>query len=110
MDELKLFIAHIVQYIIQPIIVLLFALALFLFVNGAILFFDVRGADPKERERGKQLLLWGVIGFFVMTFGMSIIAAVTMTFCGSAFCKTTSGTPEKITVPSMVITQTGTTK
>ena len=101
MTELSQFISNIVTYIVQPIIVLLFALALFLFVNGATLFFDIRGADPKERDRGRRLLMWGVAGFFIMTFGMSIIAAVTTTFCGSAFCRTVGNAPPPtITVPS----------
>jgi hypothetical protein len=105
MTTLSHFIANIVTYIIQPIIVLLFAAALFLFVNGATLFFDVRGSDPKERDRGKKLLLWGVAGFFIMTFGMSIIAAVTNTFCGTPFCKTvnTSSAPATVTIPTSTL-------
>ena len=102
MTALSQFIANIVQYIIQPIIVLLFALAVFMFVNGVILFFDIRGADPKERDRGKKLLMWGVVGFFIMTFGMSIIAAITNTFCGSVFC-TTVGTPAQAPVTNITI-------
>lgn len=104
MNALSQFIANIVQYIIQPLIVLLFALALFLFVNGIILFFDVRGSDPKERERGRRLLIWGVVGFFIMTFGMAIIAVVTNTFCGSVFCKTVPG-PAQINVPTYQVVQ-----
>lgn len=87
MTVLSQFISNVVKDLIQPIIVLLFALAMFLFVNGVIIFFDVRGSDPKERARGRSLLMWGVVGFFVMMFGMSILAAVTKTFCGSIFCQ-----------------------
>ena len=80
------FIGKIVALIIQPLIGLLFAAALFMFGWGILVFFDTRGADPKERARGKGVLMWGIIGFFIMVSGMSIIAAVTKTFCGTAFC------------------------
>ena len=103
MTALSQFISNIVQYIIQPIIVLLFAAAMFMFVSGVVLFFDVRGADPKERERGKRLLMWGVIGFFIMTFGMSIVAAVTNTFCGSVFCTNVTSNSTPAQAPSTTI-------
>ena len=87
MTALSHFIANIVTYIIQPIIGLLFAAALFMLGWGIVVFFDLRGADPKERAKGRSVLLWGVIGFFIMVSGISIIAAATKTFCGTTFCK-----------------------
>ena len=102
MSALSHFISNIVQFIIQPLIGLLFALAIFMFVYGVILFFDVRGADPKERDRGKKMLMWGVIGLFIMTFGMSIIAAITNTFCGSVFC-TTVNAPAQAPTTKVII-------
>jgi len=87
MNALSQFIANIVTYIIQPLIGLLFAAALFMLGWGIVVFFDVRGAEPKERARGRTVLLWGIIGFFIMVSGISIIAAATKTFCGTTFCK-----------------------
>lgn len=87
MAALSHFIANIVTYIIQPILGLLFALALFAFVIGVGIFFDVKGNDPKERERGRRILLWGIAGFFIMVSAVSILAVVTRTFCPTAFCK-----------------------
>lgn len=106
-NAVSTFIGNVTSDIIQPIIFLLFALALFLFVNGLILFFDLRGSDPKERERGRRLLMWGIVGFFIMTFGLSIISAITKTFCGTAFCAnvTNNANPSTITVPTSTFQQ-----
>ncbi|MBI3573678.1 hypothetical protein HY090_01365 [Candidatus Kaiserbacteria bacterium] len=87
MAALSSFIANVVKLIIQPLIVLLFALALFFFANGLFIFF-LNANDPKERARGRQILIWGIVGFFVMVSAISIIAVVTKTFCGTAFCPT----------------------
>lgn len=58
-------IRNIERLIIVPIIKFLFALALFLFVFGIVEF--MYGADNEEKiKRGKEHMLWGVIGMFVM--------------------------------------------
>jgi len=86
MDTLSHFIANIVAQIIQPLLGLLFALALFFFGGGLILFF-VNGGDPKVRQKTRSILLWGVIGFFIMVSAVAILSVVTNTFCGTPFCK-----------------------
>ncbi len=88
MEALSSFIAKVVSLIIQPLIALLFALALFFFAAGILFFFNIRGTDPKEREHGRRMLIWAVIGLFIMVSAVSILAAVTKTFCGTAFCPT----------------------
>ncbi len=86
MASLEQFITNIVSYIINPLIGLLFAAALvFLLWGGAVFMF--KADDPKARETGRNHLLYGVLGMFIMVFVVSILAAVTSTFCGSAFCR-----------------------
>lgn len=87
MTALSHFIENVVTFIIQPLLALLFALALFYFVFGVGVFFDLKGDDPKERERGRRVLMWGIAGFFIMVSAVAILAVVTRTFCGTAFCK-----------------------
>ena len=85
MNELSSFIANVVKLIIQPLIGLLFALAFFMFafgVSGIVL----GSQDPKARAKSRKVLLWGVVGLFIMVSAVSILAAVTSSFCGVAFC------------------------
>lgn len=87
MPALSQFIANVVKLIIQPILALLFALALFAFVGGVGVFFDFKGDDPKARDRGRRVLMWGIAGFFIMVSAVAILAIVTRTFCPTAFCQ-----------------------
>jgi len=87
MDALSVFLGNVVKLIIQPLLGLLFALALFMF-GGGIIFLSLGGSsDPKKRVQERKVLLWGVIGFFVMVSAVAILSVVTTTFCGTAFCK-----------------------
>jgi len=87
MASLSTFLQNVTTHIIEPLLTLLFALALFAFVFGVGVFFDLKGDDPKERERGRRLLLWSIAGFFIMVSAVSLLAIVTRTFCGTALCK-----------------------
>ncbi|OGG43483.1 hypothetical protein A2841_02570 [Candidatus Kaiserbacteria bacterium RIFCSPHIGHO2_01_FULL_48_10] len=79
MRTLQIFIGNLNDFIIQPLILLLFALALFFFGNG-IAMFIFKADDPKGRETGKRHLMWGVIGIFIMVSVYSILSVVTATF------------------------------
>jgi len=51
--------------IINPLIVLMFAIAAIYFAYG--LFEFIMGADkPEAREKGKEHIIWGLIGMFIM--------------------------------------------
>lgn len=78
-DSLTRLIAAISEKILNPIIWLLFALALFYFVNG-IAMFMLKADDPKARATGRQQMIWGVIGFFIMVSVTAILTVVTSTF------------------------------
>lgn len=45
---------------------LLFAVAFIVFIWGVFTYFIAGGADEEKRETGKSLMLWGIIGFFLM--------------------------------------------
>ena len=78
-SRLSIFIGNIVTYIIQPIMTLLFALALAYFVWGLAQF--ILNADSSdERTKGKEKIIWGIIGLFIMTAVIGILSVVTNTF------------------------------
>ncbi|MFQ5540873.1 MAG: hypothetical protein ACE5F4_01350 [Candidatus Paceibacteria bacterium] len=79
MEQLSLFIGNFVRLIINPLIGLLFALALAYFVWGGAQFILNAGSE-EGRKKGKQALLWGLIGLFVMASVFGILRVVTATF------------------------------
>jgi hypothetical protein len=44
----------------------LIAVAFMVFVYGIFQYFILGGASEEQRDKGKQFLLWGLIGFFIM--------------------------------------------
>lgn len=79
MDRLETFIGNLVAYIIQPLIGLIFALALVFFVWGMAQFV-LNAQSDKGREAGKQAILYGIIGLFIMTAVFGILSVVLNTF------------------------------
>jgi len=71
-DEVDNFIANVSREILNPIVELLFVLALLFFTWGVFKF--VANPDaPAERETGKQNMIWGVVGMFVMVGAYGLI-------------------------------------
>lgn len=67
--------------IINPLLALLFGVGLLVFVYGVVEFlfeFDVRGSKD-AKELGKQHMLWGVIGMFIMASAYSILEVIAST-------------------------------
>ena len=61
-----------VNVIVNPIIQVVFAVAIIIFVYGVFEF--VRGADnPEVRKQGQQHMLWGIIGLTIMVAVFTII-------------------------------------
>jgi len=48
------------------IIPFIFALAFAFFLWGVFKHFFIHGTDDKEREKGRQFILWGVLGIVVL--------------------------------------------
>ena len=66
--EVDAFIGNVNRFILNPIIYLLFALALVFFVYG-VLEFLMNQEDETKRTAGKSHMLWGIIGITIM-FGV----------------------------------------
>jgi uncharacterized membrane protein len=67
------------QNIVNPIITLFLIGALVLFVFGIFEF--IKGADNDEaRNKGKQHMIWGIVGLFIMVSVFAIIRVLLDTF------------------------------
>lgn len=73
------FIINTINNIIVPV---LFAVAFIVFLWGAFDTFILGAQKEETRETGKNLMLWGLIGFFVMVsiWGLVNILTGTITF------------------------------
>lgn len=78
-DSLDEVIFRINDKILNPAIEIAFVVALVVFLFGVMEF--IRGANKEEkRTKGKQHMLWGIIGFLIMFGVFSIINILTRTF------------------------------
>lgn len=78
-SEIKQLISNINTQIIKPIILLLFVLALVLFFWGLADF--IRGGDNEEAKKtGREHMMWGIVGIFIMVGAWGIILIVLKTF------------------------------
>ncbi len=59
---------------------LLFAIAFIVFIWGVFVYFIQGGADEEKRETGKGLMLWGIIGFFIMVSVWGLVNILRGTF------------------------------
>jgi Type IV secretion system pilin len=73
----------IVNTILVPV---LFALAFIVFIWGAFTTFILGATSEETKDKGKSLMLWGLIGFFVMisVWGLVNILTGTVTFGNNA--------------------------
>ena len=67
------------QYILNPIIILLFTVALLVFFWG-ILQFIAHSASEEGRQKGKSAMDWGIKGLFVMMVVYALIRIVLNSF------------------------------
>lgn len=73
------FLGRVNTYLFNPLIGLLFAVALGYFLWGVLVFLMDPDNETKRGE-GKQHMLWGVIGMFIMVAVYGIINIITGTF------------------------------
>jgi uncharacterized membrane protein YidH (DUF202 family) len=67
------------EIILNPVIVLLFTVALLIFFWGVFEF--VRNtSDEQGRSDGQRHMLWGIIGMFIMLAAFGIIRIILATF------------------------------
>ncbi len=72
--------AGIVTLINTVLVPLIFALAFIVFLWGVFTYFIAGGHDEEKRETGKSLMLWGIIGFFVMVSVWGLVNILKGTF------------------------------
>ncbi len=73
------FIINIINNVLVPV---LFAVAFIVFLWGAFSTFILGQGSDETKEKGKSLMLWGLIGFFVMVsiWGLVNILTGTISF------------------------------
>ena len=71
--DFKSVITCIVDFLEGRIVPILMSLAMLVFIWGVLKFIRNAG-DEGERETGKQVMLWGLIGLFVMASVWSLVA------------------------------------
>lgn len=81
MDVAKTLANQLTKVVINPILALLFAAALLVFIYGLVEFLWGlnKEADSETRGNGKRHMLWGIVGMFVMLAAYSIIQLIANT-------------------------------
>jgi len=73
------FISNVNRLILNPLIVLLFAIAFVYFLYGVLVFIFNQSSEEKKTT-GKSHMLWGIIGLTIMMGVWAILNIVVNTF------------------------------
>lgn len=77
--DIQVFLNKINQFILNPLILLVFAIAFLVFFWGIFQFISSQTADT-GREEGKRKIFWGLFGMFVMFSAYGLIRLILNTF------------------------------
>ncbi len=77
--SIQSFLSRISEFILNPIIVLMFVVALLTFFWGLVEFIRSAGSED-GRETGKRNMMWGIIGMVIMVGVYGIIRITLSTF------------------------------
>jgi len=80
-------------FIDNILIPLLFTIALLVFLYGMYIYFIQGGASETDREKGRQLLLWSIIGFVLMVSIWGIVNMLSQGIFGNTTAPDIPGTP-----------------
>ncbi len=75
-DEFSAFLGRINEHIINPLIILLFAVAFVVFTLGLFKFFGARD-NAADLDQAKQSMIWGVVGMAIMVSVFGIMSFIT---------------------------------
>lgn len=91
--EVDVFFRNILGFINNILVPLIFALALLVFIYGMFKFFVLGGDNEEEQKKGKQLVLWAIIGFVLMVSIWGIVNLLAGSLFPGADAPTLPGTP-----------------
>ncbi len=75
-QDLSKFVVDFINNIAVPLV---FALAFIVFIVGIFMYFIAGAADAEKRDKGKQVMIYGIIGFFVMVSVWGLVRILTGT-------------------------------
>jgi|SRR3989338_6185524 len=67
----------------KSVIPFIFAIAMVMFIWGAVKFFIIEADEEAKRAQGKQFMIWGIIALTVMISVWGLVGILTNTFFGS---------------------------
>ena len=79
-SKLGEYLGSIVGFINVRLIPFIFAIAFIVFIWGIFQYFIAGGANEEARDKGKQLVMWGIIAFVVMVSVWGIVNLLVGTF------------------------------
>lgn len=68
-----------IDAVLNPLLLLMFTVGLLVFLWGVAEFIR-SGANPEKNNTGKDHMIWGVIGMFIMVAAQGIITLIQNTF------------------------------
>jgi len=77
--QLDTFLQRINYYVVNPLIRVLFALAVIYFIYGIVQYILNR-SNAEKKEQGRTHIMWGLIGLFIMTSVFFILRILVLTF------------------------------
>ncbi len=97
---LNTFFLNITAFLGSTILPFLFAIALVAFVYGIFKYFILGGANEDDRESGKSLMIWGILGLVLIVAVWGIVNLVI-----SVLDSSTGATPfdNTVNVPAMPV-------
>jgi hypothetical protein len=73
--------ANLITVIINNVLVpLVFAVAFLVFIWGVFTYFILSGGNQEKREEGQKLMMYGIVGFFVMVAVWGLVNILVNTF------------------------------
>ncbi len=91
MTSVDAFVATINSTIINPLLALLFAVGVLVFIYGVVEFLlSINQGDNTKKEQGKQHMWQGLLGMLIMVSALSIFNLLANTLCnnsGLSHCK-----------------------
>lgn len=88
-------------YILNPLILLIFSFGFLVFLWGLLVFLSNK-ANPSQHNEGKDHMIWGVLGMFIMVAAYGIISLIVNTFGFGSNSPSSINTDRTITTPQQV--------